>query len=74
MNFITFDDVIINVNEIVDIERPNTTTRDTLIVNLTSGRTIEAKRPSAEDVDALVKKLNDLFQTKDFNITPVSQA
>ena len=74
MNYITFNDVIVAVKDIVDVERPNTEPRDTIIINLSSGRSIENKYPSKEAADEIYAKFEDLFKPADFNYVTTGNA
>lgn len=74
MNYITFNDVIVSVKDIVDVERPATEKRDTIVINLSSGRTIENKYPTAEAADEIYAKFVDLFKPADFNYVATEAA
>lgn len=69
--YITFDNIIIKVADIVDVERTDTPQGQLphMIVNLSSGRSIDTEFPSEAACEARYQDFMKLFEPADWNIT-----
>lgn len=73
--YITFDNIIIKVDSIVDVERPNNAdgTKTHVVVNLSSGRSIDTTCPTEAVADARYKMFMDLLNPQDWDVLTPAQ-